>query len=38
MRVTLHFVLAMKMGQTPAESYNEHTKPNQAKNYDSKRL
>jgi len=38
MRPILDSVLAMKMGQAPAECYTEHMKHTQAKSHDSERL
>ena len=37
-RPILHSVLAIKMGQAPAESYTKRTKHTQAKRHDSERL
>jgi len=34
MRPILHWVLAMKMGHVPKESYTERIKQTQAKNHD----
>ena len=38
MRLILHSVLAMKMGQAPEESYTKRMKHTQVKRHDSERL